>query len=126
MSLWNSSFSMVSLFFQPLQLARIICSHHFLKRCFLFEKVAHLSLGTRLLLDFEAVKPNPIKERWASSFLANNQKCENCRRQKFLTGHTYLTHSFILEGASAPVCAYCDRLQSLEQSVVHFSKIINQ
>ena len=41
-------------------------------------------------------------------------------------GHTYFSHSFILEGNSAPVYAHCDRLLSVEHVLVHCSKFQKQ
>ena len=41
-------------------------------------------------------------------------------------GRTYFSHNFILEGKSAPVCAHCDRLLSVEHVLVHCSKFRNQ
>ena len=40
--------------------------------------------------------------------------------------HTYFSHDFILEGSSAPVCAHCDRLLSVEPILVHCSKFLNR
>ena len=40
-------------------------------------------------------------------------------------GHTYFNHNFILEWNSAPVCAHCDRLLSVELVLVHCSKLRN-
>ena len=61
---------------------------------------------------------------WYSSFHSNR------RIEVILTrlhiGHTYFSHNFILEGNSAPVCAHCDRLLSVEHVVVHCSKFQNQ
>ena len=41
-------------------------------------------------------------------------------------GHTYFSHNFIPEGNSAPVCAHCDRLLSVEHVLVLCSKFQNQ
>ena len=40
-------------------------------------------------------------------------------------GHSYFSNNFILEGSSAPVCAHCDRLLSVEHILVHYSKFQN-
>ena len=41
-------------------------------------------------------------------------------------GHTRLTHQFILEGGSAPVCDRCDVVLSVEHILVHCSRYIDQ
>ena len=85
------------------------------------------------------------QERWASPLLANNLKYKNIRSQidpwpssfntsrrveviltRLRIGHTYMTHNFILEGSSAPVCAHCDRLLSVEHILVRCLKFVNQ
>ena len=85
------------------------------------------------------------QERWASPLPANNKKYESIRSHittwypsfhsnrrieviltRLRAGHTYFSHNFILEGNSAPVCAHCDRLLSVEHVLVHCSKFQNQ
>ena len=78
------------------------------------------------------------QERWSSPLLANNKKyfkirnsidpwpssyLPNRRYEVVLTrlrvGHTRLTHKYLLEGSSAPVCAYCGRVLTVEHILVH-------
>ena len=85
------------------------------------------------------------QERWASPLLANNKKYKSIRSHitpwyssfhsnrkieviltRLRVGHTYFNRNFILEGNSAPVCAHCDRLLSVEHVLVHCSKFRNQ
>ena len=81
------------------------------------------------------------QDRWASPYLANNRKLRSIRNSvvpwpssfnpnrrvevvlsRLRIGHTRLTHKFILDGSSAPECAHCDRLLSVEHILVHCSK----
>ena len=85
------------------------------------------------------------QERWSSPLLANNRKYKSIRSKidpwlssfntsrrveviltRLRIGHTYATHNFILEGSSAPECAHCDRVLSVEHILVHCSMFLNQ
>ena len=85
------------------------------------------------------------QERWSSPLLANNRKYKSIRSKidpwlssfntsrrveiiltRLRIGHTYATHNFILEGRSAPVCAHCDRVLSVEHILVHCAMFLNQ
>ena len=78
------------------------------------------------------------QHRWMSPLLSTNRKYRgiresigswnsslhsNRRFEVILTrlriGHTRLTHSYILEGSSAPVCAHCGAPLSVEHILVH-------
>ena len=81
------------------------------------------------------------QERWSSPHLANNRKyfairdsisqwssSNNSNRHveviltRLRIGHTRLTHKFLLEGSSAPECAHCDEVQTVEHILVHCSR----
>ena len=51
---------------------------------------------------------------WYSSFHSNKRIEVILIRLRI--SHIYFSHNFILEGNSAPVCAHCDRLRSVETS----------
>ena len=76
--------------------------------------------------------------RWSSPLLANNKKYKKVRESvkhwpssfnsnrkvevvlsRLRIGHTFLTHQYLLEGGSAPVCARCDITLSVEHILVH-------
>ena len=78
------------------------------------------------------------QERWSSPHLVNNKKYKKIRKSveywpssfqkdrrtevvlsRLRIGHTKLTHKFILEGGSAPVCDRCDVALSVEHILVH-------
>ena len=78
------------------------------------------------------------QDRWASPLLANNKKYKKIRENvkpwsssfnanrkvevvlsRLRIGHTFLTHKFLLEGGSAPECARCDEILSVEHILVH-------
>ena len=80
------------------------------------------------------------QERWSSSHLANNKKYKKIRKTvevwpssfqkerrveivltRLRIGHTWLTHKYILEGGSAPLCAGCDVALTVEHILVHCS-----
>ena len=61
---------------------------------------------------------------WYSSF-HSNRRIEAILTRLYI-GHTYFSHNFILEGNSAPACAHCDRLLSVEHVLVNCSKFRNQ
>ena len=84
------------------------------------------------------------QERWASPLLLNNKKYKSIRStiepwhssfnpnrrvevilSRMRIGHTRLTHNFILEGSSAPMCAHCDDSLSIEHILVHCSRVKN-
>ena len=75
--------------------------------------------------------------RWSSHLLANNKKYKKIRQSvdhwpssfhsnrkievvlsRLRIGHTHFTHSFLLEGGAAPVCALCDLPLSVEHVLV--------
>ena len=85
------------------------------------------------------------QERWESPLLANNKKYKAIRSDtqpwpssfnsnrrvevilsRLRIGHTRVTHNFILDGSSAPECAHCDRLLSVEHILVHCSRFSPQ
>ena len=85
------------------------------------------------------------QERWSSQLLVNNKKYKKIREfvspwlssfngnrkvEVILTrlriGHTHLTHKYILEGNSAPVCVHCDGLLSVEHILVHCPKFTSE
>ncbi|XP_076042208.1 uncharacterized protein LOC143026096 [Oratosquilla oratoria] len=87
---------------------------------------------------------NKWQEQWSSPVLANNKKYKNIRnsinpwvsgfnlnrkKQVILTrlriGHIPLTHKFILDSGSAPECAHCGTLMSVEHILVHCPKFLN-
>ena len=66
----------------------------------------------------ESVRP------WLSSFNGNRKVEVILTRLRI--GHTYLTHKYILEGSSVPVCAHCGGLLSVEHILVHCPKFVNE
>ena len=85
------------------------------------------------------------QERWSSPLLANNKKLRAIRpllsfwQSSFhrdrrieivLTplriGHCRLTHGFILDGGSAPVCAHCDSFLTVEHILVHCTRYVDE
>ena len=81
---------------------------------------------------------NKWQERWMSPHLKNNKKYRrirpsvslwsssyqnNRRTEKILTrlriGHTRVTHSFLFEGATPPVCEHCQMQLTVEHILVH-------
>ena len=85
------------------------------------------------------------QERWSSPLLANNKKLmairpllsfwqssfhRDSRIEIVLTrlqiGHCRLTHSFILDGGSAPVCADCDSILTVEHILVHCTRYFDE
>ena len=85
------------------------------------------------------------QRRWSSPLLANNLKykriretvqCwpssfhQNRRYEKVLSrlriGHCKLTHQFLLEGSSPPVCAYCQVTLTVEHILVDCQKYRQQ
>ena len=114
-------------------------------------KAATLSSDTILTRVPQSDLKSPIRSyilskwqgRWSS--LATNQKYKNIRDTilpwpssfnpsrrveiilcRLRIGHTHLTHSFMLKGVSAPECAHCDGLLSVEHILVHCSKFLSQ
>ena len=41
-------------------------------------------------------------------------------------GHCWLTHGFILDGGSAPVCADCDSFLTVEHILVHCTRYVGE
>ena len=101
---------------------------------FLTKKVPHLdmcpAIRTYILRKWQ--------QRWMSPLLYTNRKyrgikenisfwnscCHSNRRfevvlTRLRIGHTCLTHNYILEGSSAPVCAHCSVSLSVEHILVH-------
>ena len=62
-------------------------------------------------------------EIWPSSFNPNRRFEVVLTRLRI--GHTRLTHKFLLEGSTAPVCAHCDQTLSVEHILVECSKYDN-
>ena len=85
------------------------------------------------------------QDRWSSPLLTTNRKYRSIRSNinywpssfqkdrrseivlsRLRIGHTRLTHQFILEGSSAPVCARCGDTLSVEHILVHCSQYSNE
>ena len=85
------------------------------------------------------------QERWSSPLLPNNKKYQNIRDNidiwfssfhpsrrieiiltRLRIGHTRMTHGFILDGGSAPECAHCDQLLSVEHILVHCPRYLRE
>ena len=62
---------------------------------------------------------NNVKS-WPSSYQADRKTEVILGRLRI--GHTHLTHRFLLEGSSAPECAQCDEVLSVEHMLVHCSR----
>ena len=85
------------------------------------------------------------QERWSSPLLANNKKLRAIRPllsfwqssfhrdrrieivlTRLRIGHCRLTHGFILNGDSAPVCAHCDSFLTVEHILVHCTRYVDE
>ena len=86
------------------------------------------------------------QERWSSPLLAaNNNKLRairprlsfwqssfHCDRRieivlmRLRIGHCWLTHGFIIDGSSAPVCAQCNSILTVEHILVHCTKYVDE
>ena len=87
---------------------------------------------------------NKWQGRWASSSLVNNKKYKKIRSSikpwlssfnanrrleiilsRLRIGHTFLTHKFLLESGSPPVCGECNSTLSVEHILVQCTKYRN-
>ena len=89
------------------------------------------------------------QEWWSSPLLANNKKLRAIRPLLYFwqssfqssfhrdrrieivltwlrIGHCRLTHGFILDGGSAPVCAHCDGFLTVEHILVHCTRYVDE
>ena len=107
----------------------------------LIKKVPHLDMRPVI----KSYIHEKWRQRWSSPFLLNNRKYRrirddvgywssgfnaNRRYEVILTrlriGHTRMTHNYIMEGSSAPVCAHCGTSLSIEHVLVccpHFNHL---
>ena len=97
------------------------------------------------LSDMKWVIRNYVKKkwqaRWSSPNLLNNKKYKKIRNSvdhwpssfqsvrkievvlsRLRIGHTHVTHSFLLEGKDAPVCAQCQLPLTVEHMLVHCNR----
>ena len=85
------------------------------------------------------------QERWSSPLLANNNKLRAIRPllsfwqssfhrdrrieivlTRLRIGHCRLTHCFIFDGSSAPVCAHCDSFLTVEHILVYCTRYVDE
>ena len=85
------------------------------------------------------------QERWSSPLLTNNKKLRAIRPllsfwqssfhrdrrieivlTRLRIGHCRLTHGFILDGGSAPVCAHCNSILTVEHILVHCTRYVHE
>ena len=66
----------------------------------------------------------PLLSFWQSSF--HRDKRIDIVLTWLRIGHCRLTHGFILDGGSAPVCAHCDSILTVEHILVHCTRYVEE